>query len=120
MSLNCLFAALSILLSGAAVFAGQVLVKQPSVSFCKFPARAGQPPPPPAGRLPPAIAGSPLLSTKTAPAGYPRQGLLYVSYAVENPPVFVRRAHRRNGTGRLSILADDGCDLAQNVCLPPR
>lgn len=46
MSLNCLFAALyaalSILLSGAAVFAGQVLVKQPSVSFCKFPARAGQ------------------------------------------------------------------------------
>lgn len=45
MSLNCLFAALSILLSGAAVFAGQVLVKQPSVSFCKFPARAGQPPP---------------------------------------------------------------------------
>ena len=48
MALNCLFAALyaalSILLSGAAVFAGQVLVKQPSVSFCKFPARAGQPP----------------------------------------------------------------------------
>lgn len=47
MALNCLFAALyaalSILLSGAAVFAGQVLVKQPSVSFCKFPARAGQP-----------------------------------------------------------------------------
>lgn len=46
MALNCLFAALyaalSILLSGAAVFAGQVLVKQPSVSFCKFPARAGQ------------------------------------------------------------------------------
>ena len=48
MALNCLFsalyAALSILLGCAAVFAGQVLVKQPSVSFCKFPARAGQPP----------------------------------------------------------------------------
>ena len=48
MALNCLFAALyaalSILLSGAAVFAGQVLVKQPSVSFCKFPARAAPPP----------------------------------------------------------------------------
>ena len=48
MPLNCLFAALyaalSILLGCAAVFAGQVLVKQPSVSFCKFPARAGQPP----------------------------------------------------------------------------
>ena len=48
MALNCLFAAryaaLSILLGCAAVFAGQVLVKQPSVSSCKFPARAGQPP----------------------------------------------------------------------------
>ena len=48
MALNCLFAALyaalSILLGDAAVFAGQVLVKQPSVSFCKFPARAGHPP----------------------------------------------------------------------------
>ena len=89
MALNCLFAALyaalSILLGCAAVFAGQVLVKHPSVSFCKFPARAGQPPPPPAGRLAPAIAGSPLLSTKTAPAGYPRQGLLYVSYGGGKP-----------------------------------
>ena len=48
MALNCLFAALyaalSILLGCAAVFAGQVLVKQPSVSFRKFPPAPVSPP----------------------------------------------------------------------------
>lgn len=71
MALNCLFAALyaalSILLGCAAVFAGQVLVKQPSVSFCKFPARAGQPPPAAGGTFASCYRRKPFAVNKNSP-----------------------------------------------------
>lgn len=81
MALNCLFAALyaalSILLGCAAVFAGQVLVKQPSVSFCKFPARAGQPPA--AGTFAYCYRRKPFAVNKNSPCrGYPAGAALCV------------------------------------------